>query len=145
MLDKGSSLHDFIIAVDQGALGLLILNDPTVVLSLADVLLGEHQGAETLLRECVNVVLAALNVLVVSRITLLKKLFNDRVSSLTVKFNVASLLVLHDHGHSLTCAVELEHLEDLEALIVTSNIFDHKDAVWLTAYEFKTLVFGAFD
>ena len=78
-------------------------------------------------------------------ITLHESLSNDVISALAVQFNVARLLILHNHRHALASRIELKHVQQLEPLCVPSDIADHQDVIRLAAHELETLVFGTFN
>lgn len=77
-------------------------------------------------------------------VSLLKKLLHDRVSALGVKFDVASLLILHDDRHSFTSAIEFEDVEDFVAKSVAKAIADYYDIISLTSNEFKAFGLSTF-
>ena len=85
---------------------------PSIVLTLADIFLGEHECAETFLREKIDIALSMVKEGILLSVSLLQKFLHDGIGTLAKKFNIPGLLVLNDDRHAFACAIELEYVKN---------------------------------
>ena len=91
-------------------MNLFPLSVPCIVLPLADIFLGEHERAKTFLGEEIDVAFCVFKEGILLSVSFLQKFLDDGVGTLAEKLDVPSLLVLYNHRHSLSCAIELKYV-----------------------------------